>query len=89
MRVLKWIIDRANGTVGGQETRLGWVPRPEHLDLTGLEATAEAVQQANRIDYGEWRAEVESQSEFFKTIGPTMPRTLELERELLASRLTD
>jgi len=43
MRVLKWIIDRANGTIGAQETLLGWVPRPEHLDLTGLDATTEAV----------------------------------------------
>jgi phosphoenolpyruvate carboxykinase (GTP) len=89
MRVLKWIIDRANGTVGAQETLLGWVPRPEHLDLTGLDATPEAVRESTRIDYGEWRNEVHSQGEFFRTLGPTMPRALELWRELLGSRLAE
>jgi len=89
MRVLKWIIDRANGTVGAQETLLGWVPRPEHLDLTGLDASPESVKESTRIDYAEWRHEVHDQGEFFKTLGPTMPRTLELWRELLASRLSE
>src|SRR5512141_1039159 len=58
MRVLKWIIDRAHGRVGGQETLLGWVPKPGNLDLSGLDVPTEDVRQATKIDFEEWKAEI-------------------------------
>jgi phosphoenolpyruvate carboxykinase (GTP) len=87
MRVLKWIIDRAQGKVGGQETVLGWVPKAGDLDLSGLDVDHEAVNAATAIDLNEWRTELESQEEFFSQFGPTMPETLLLQRQLLLSRL--
>ncbi|MBI3181892.1 MAG: phosphoenolpyruvate carboxykinase (GTP) [Myxococcales bacterium] len=87
MRVLKWIIDRAYGTVGAQETLLGWVPREGHIDLSGLDIAPERVDEATAIDEGEWKAELESVGSFFKEIGPKVPMTLELERQLLLSNL--
>jgi phosphoenolpyruvate carboxykinase (GTP) len=87
MRVLKWIIDRAQGRVGGQETVLGWVPKSGDLDLSGLDVPAEDVNEATSINLDEWRAELESQEAFFAQFGDRMPETLLLQHKLLLSRL--
>jgi phosphoenolpyruvate carboxykinase (GTP) len=87
MRVLKWIVDRARLRVGGQETPFGWVPKAGDLDLSGLDIPHEVVDEATHIDLDEWQAELESIGEFFKTLGPKLPRVLELHRELSLERL--
>ncbi len=88
MRVLKWVIDRAHGRVGAQETLLGWVPKAGHLDLSGLDAnTTEKVAAATAINLEEWRQEFEMQGEFFEKLKETMPAALVLQRQLLMSRL--
>jgi phosphoenolpyruvate carboxykinase (GTP) len=83
MRVLKWIVERARGNVGAQETAMGWVPRPGDIDLSGLAIDAERFRAANHINLDDWRTELELQREFFDQIGPTMPKPLKLQRELL------
>jgi phosphoenolpyruvate carboxykinase (GTP) len=87
MRVLKWIVDRALGSVGGQETPVGWVPREGDIDLSGLPIRSEDFREATAIRYKEWKAELQMAAEFFKTIGPSMPKALLLQRELLEQSL--
>ena len=84
MRVLKWIVDRALGSVGGRETPVGWVPREGDLDLSGLSIASEDFMEATAVRPEEWSEEVRSQGEFFRTLDPYMPKALELQRELLA-----
>ena len=88
MRVLKWILDRAHGKVGAQETLFGWVPKQGHIDLSGLDISPETVDDATHIDDAEWKAELEDQKAFYDSFGDKMPRTLELIRQQLLSRLT-
>ncbi|MDP2270400.1 MAG: phosphoenolpyruvate carboxykinase (GTP) [Archangium sp.] len=88
MRVLKWILDRAHGKVGAQETLFGWVPKQGHIDLSGLDIAPETVDEATHIDDGEWKAELEDQKNFFDQFGERMPKTLELIRQQLLSRLS-
>jgi phosphoenolpyruvate carboxykinase (GTP) len=87
MRVLKWIVDRARLRVGGQETPFGWVPKAGDLDLSGLDIAPEQVDAATAIDLDEWRVELDSQKEFFDTIGDRMPKPLKLQREMLVARI--
>jgi phosphoenolpyruvate carboxykinase (GTP) len=94
MRVLKWIVDRALGHVGAQETVVGWVPRPGDIDLSGLDIESEIFRAATDINLDDWKGELQSQGEFFEQIGATMPPALKLQRELLlatieASRITN
>jgi phosphoenolpyruvate carboxykinase (GTP) len=90
MRVLKWIVDRATGRVGAQETAVGWVPREGDLDLSGLELTPERFEEATAIKLDEWVSELGSQREFFATLGPSMPKalTLQLEAQLESMKAT-
>jgi phosphoenolpyruvate carboxykinase (GTP) len=87
MRVLRWIVDRAHGSVGAQESMLGWVPKAGHIDLSGLDIPQERVDAALAIDETEWKAELNSQVEFFAQFKATLPPVLELTRQLLLARL--
>ncbi len=87
MRVLKWIVDRARLRVGGQETPFGWVPKAGDLDLSGLDIAHEKVDEATHVDLDEWKTELESVGDFFQTLGPTLPRLLELHRETALERV--
>jgi len=84
MRVLKWIVDRALGSVGGRETPVGWVPREGDIDLSGMSIASEDFMEATAVRPEEWSEEIRSQGEFFRTLDPYMPKALELQRELLA-----
>jgi len=87
MRVLKWIVERALGRVGGQETLVGWVPREGDIDLSGLDIRSEDFREATAIRLDEWQAEIESQRAFFDQIGSHMPNALRLQRELLLASI--
>jgi len=87
MRVLKWIVDRARLRVGGQETPFGWVPKAGDLDLSGLDIAHNRVDQATHIDLAEWKTELESIGRFFETLGPTLPKVLELYRQIALERI--
>ncbi len=87
MRVLKWILDRADGTVGAAETPFGWVPRDGDLDLEGLEVDPGRVRAATAVDVEEWEAELASQAELYDKLSRTLPASLRLQRELLRARV--
>ncbi|MBI5517160.1 MAG: phosphoenolpyruvate carboxykinase (GTP) [Deltaproteobacteria bacterium] len=87
MRVLKWVIDRAHGRVGAQETLLGWVPKAGHLDLTDLDLSPARVDAATAIHFDEWREEFKLQGELFDKLSATMPEALGLQRRMLMARI--
>ncbi len=87
MRVLKWILDRSHGRVGAVETLLGHVPRVEDLNLGGLSLPLETVRETMRVDLAEWEHELESQQEWFDKLGPTLPRAIQLQRDVLLERV--
>jgi phosphoenolpyruvate carboxykinase (GTP) len=63
------------------------VPKAGDLDLSGLDIAHEKVDEATHIDLDEWEKELESIGEFFGTLGPSLPRVLELHREALIERM--
>jgi phosphoenolpyruvate carboxykinase (GTP) len=86
LRVLKWMLGRIEGKVGGNKTAVGIVPKPEDIDLAGLEISPSQLSQALTIDVGEWRTETKSAGELFDRIGRALPPALkERQQELRTS----
>ena len=87
MRVLKWIFDRVEGQGCAQETPIGWVPRYEDIDWTGLDYPKQRFDQLQAFDRAAWRDEMIAQGELFIDLHSTLPKELLFERELLICRM--
>ena len=57
MRVLKWIINRCEGTGGALKSPIGWLPSPHDLDLAELDIDHKCVAEILGIDHEEWQRE--------------------------------
>ncbi|HEX2854665.1 MAG TPA: phosphoenolpyruvate carboxykinase (GTP) [Opitutaceae bacterium] len=87
MRVLKWIVDRARGRALGRETPIGWVPRYEDIDWTGMDFPREKFEELQKFDRALWRAEVIGHEELFLDLHDRLPKEMIYERELLICRM--
>ncbi|MGD9985845.1 phosphoenolpyruvate carboxykinase (GTP) [Pseudonocardia sp.] len=86
-RVLKWAIERIEGTAAAEETAIGYVPTPEALDLEGLDAPLADIEAALTVDVEEWKAELPLIEEWFAKVGDNLPTSMRDELEALRLRL--
>jgi len=86
-RVLKWIVERLEGTASGAETAIGVVPTPADLDLEGLELDPAALAELLGVDAETWRREVELIPAHFERFGTHLPEELWQEHRDLLERL--
>ncbi len=86
-RVLKWVVERLEGTAEAVETPVGLVPAPGALDTDGLDLSDEQVATALRVDPEEWRAELPLIEEWFARIGDRLPTQLADELDALKARV--
>jgi len=86
-RVLKWVVERIQGTADAVDTPIGHVPAPGALDVEGLDLTAEQVAAALAVDPDEWRAEIPQVTEWFEKFGDKLPGVLWAELDVLKTKL--
>lgn len=86
-RVLKWIVERLEGTGNAAETPVGFVPSADDLDLSGLDVPKADVEAALTVEESEWREELPQISEWFGKFGDRLPGVLWAELDALKARL--
>jgi phosphoenolpyruvate carboxykinase (GTP) len=76
MRVLKWILERADGTAQGVENLFGVTPRYGDLEWTGLDFTPAQFDAVASVDAAAWALEMRLHGELFEQLSQRLPQEL-------------
>jgi phosphoenolpyruvate carboxykinase (GTP) len=88
MRILKWVVERCNGNAAAVESPLGWMPRYEDLDWTGLDSVSrEQFYELMSVDRDVWKEEIVSHEELFVKMYDRLPKEFLHLRQLILSGL--
>ena len=88
MRVLMWIVARCKGEVDANVTPLGYEPKPEDINIGGLDdITLDTVKGLLDVDVDLWKEEVAGIKEFYAKFGDKLPAELNNQLAALEDRL--
>ena len=76
LRVLLWILARCEGKVDAVECEIGYLPKPEDIDVEGLDIAPEVMKELLSVDKASWIEDLDSIKAFYAKIGDTMPKEL-------------
>jgi phosphoenolpyruvate carboxykinase (GTP) len=86
-RVLRWVVERVEGTGEAANTPIGRVPTAGAIDTAGLDVDAATMDQLVAVDPDSWRAEMPQIEEHYRHIGDTVPTALREQLEGMEKRL--
>jgi phosphoenolpyruvate carboxykinase (GTP) len=87
MRVLMWIVDRCKGNAEAVDTPIGFEPKPEDINIEGLDLGVGTIKALLDVDKALWREDVENIKEFYAKFGDRLPKELKDELAGLEKRL--
>ncbi len=87
LRVIEWILDRCRGEADAVKTPIGYVPTTESLDLTGLNVSAENLEELLAVDRADWYEESDNIATFFEQFGKRLPPAMCEQLDALRQRL--
>lgn len=87
-RVLKWIFERTKeGLENAHKTPIGYLPKDEALDLSGLNLPKNALQELLQVDKLAWKKEAAELHEYFSIFAERLPGGIQHELQALEERL--
>lgn len=96
LRVLLWMLERCNGKVNAEETAIGYLPKPEDIDIEGIDYEIEpgkkfdagVLKDLLSIDKEAWLADVEDIKAFYARFDQNkLPNELKDELKKLEANL--
>ncbi len=87
LRVLSWMLDRCAGRAQAQDTAIGYLPRPQDLNTTGLDISAENLNEILSVKSDAWRKEVADIRSYLGEYGARLPAALLAEVDSVEKRL--
>ena len=86
-RVLKWVLERVDGTGEAVDTPIGRVPAAGAIDTSGTDVDADTMAKLVAVDADSWRQELPQLDEHYAFIGDTVPAPLREQLTALEKRL--
>ena len=88
LRVLDWILARCEDKVDANLTAIGYVPKPEDINIEGLDnVTLDTIKELVSVDKEAWIADIDNIKEFYDLVGDRVPAELREELAALEARL--
>lgn len=87
IRVLEWIFNRCNGTADAEKTAIGFVPKKDDINLSGIEKFSANLEELLKVDRSKWLDECELITDHYAKFGNRLPEELAAEFEQLKIRL--
>ena len=87
LRVVEWILGRCFGEKDAVETELGYEPKPEDINLEGVDVTLDTVKDILGVDKELWLEECKGIREYYAQFGDKLPKKLAQELDDLEARL--
>ena len=87
MRVLAWILGRADGTAKGVETVFGISPEHGDMNWKGLDFSLEKFEKVITAKVDDWKNELKLHTELFEHLGERLPKELAEMRTKIEKRL--
>lgn len=87
MRVLKWMLERIDGTAHCEDNLFGISPRYADISWEGLDFHADKFEVATRIDADAWERELDAHVELFEKLAERLPAELSGIQHQLRERL--
>jgi Phosphoenolpyruvate carboxykinase (GTP) len=84
---LDWILRRCEDAVDATETPIGFIPKPEDINVEGLAIDNDTLKGLLTVDKDTWRKEAEGIEEFYKKFGDKLPKELAAELSKLKAKL--
>jgi phosphoenolpyruvate carboxykinase (GTP) len=87
MRVLRWIVERVEGSASGETNAFGLTPGYRDLDWSGLDFDAARYALVSSVDRDAWAGELALHDDLFRQLAHRLPAELPEVRRRIAARL--
>lgn len=87
IRVLKWIFERTEGVDHATKSPIGYLPKKDALDLSGLTLSAEAQAALFSVDRASWLRGVEEMRSYLASFKARLPQGITDQLDQLEQRL--
>jgi phosphoenolpyruvate carboxykinase (GTP) len=87
LRVLEWMLDRCAGKAQAHDAAIGNLPRPQDINLKGLQVSSADLQSLLSVDPELWRKEMADMRTYLQSYGKRVPAELLKQLDAVEARL--
>jgi len=81
------ICNNTNGEENAEKTAIGYIPKPDSLDVSGLDVSPTVMKELFRLEKSEWENDLASLRKFLSQFGDNVPKGITEEANALEQRL--